>query len=134
MIPATALAHLIATRTGQGVERTQRDRAQWSRCERCRGWLLAGLDDEFAALAVACDPTPLDRRAEAVAWTTGRPTYDLHLIPAPRLRLRTAGQIAHQPADPAAVLVLPAHACGQPLAPTITLHRRQEPSHDACPY
>ena len=134
MIPATALARLIATRTGQGTERTQRDRAAWSRCDTCRAWLLCGLDDEVAALAVSCDPTPLDRRTEAVAWTTGRSCYDLHLIPAPRLRARTAGQIEHRPADPNTHLVLPAHTCGQPLAPPITLHRRQETSHAPCPY
>ena len=134
MIPASALSALIATRTGQGTERTQRDRAAWSRCGQCRAWTLSGLDDEVAALPAVCDPTPLDRHGEVAALLTGRATYDLHLIPTPRLRWRTAGQISHKPADPATALVLPAHACGQPLAPPITLTHRQETTDAPCPF
>lgn len=137
MIPTAALRRLIATRTGQGTTPTQRDRASWNRCPRCHAWTLTGLDNPIMALAVRADPTPLDRRGEAIALLAGRGTYRLHLTPTAQLRRRDHWQILGDPADPTDCLVLPDHVCGQPLAPAIdklTRHTTTGGTHEPCPY
>lgn len=46
-------------------------------CPRCKTPTITGLDSDIAALAVRCDPTPLNAIGEAIALLGGRTTYDL---------------------------------------------------------
>lgn len=135
MIPAAALADLIATRTGQGSNPTQRDRATWTRCRHCHAWTLTGLDNPVMALTARTDPTPLDPRTELAALLAGRATYRLHLRPHPHLRLRDHHQIQGSPPRPD-LIVLPEHACHRQLAASLdrlTVSHREEP-HVAVPF
>lgn len=131
------LVELVNARTGQDIDQPAgRNRTTTARCPRCHAPTLTGLDDEVAALAATADPTPLDRTGEARALFTGRATYTLTRSgPATVLRHRDHWTITGQPADPTGAPVLPAHACGQPLAAHRALPGRPtKETPDACPY
>ena len=115
MIPAEQLAAHIAAVTAQDPGSGNSDRARPRRCPACHAPVLIGLDDIICAVRAVADPTPLDRAGEVAALITGRDTYRLTDPPQQRLRRRDRWQIAGRPAD--TTTVLPAHACGAPLAP-----------------
>jgi hypothetical protein len=118
MIPAEQLATHLAAVTAQDPGSGNSDRARPRRCPACAAPVLVGLDDTVAAFRAVADPTPLDRAGEVAALLTGRDTYQLTDPPRVSLRRRDRWQIQGRPADTATVL--PAHACGHPLAPTPT--------------
>jgi len=115
MIPAEQLhAHLTAV-TAQDPASGNSDRARPRHCPACNARVLVGLDDTVCAFRAVADPTPLDRAGEVAALLTGRDTYRLTDPPRVSLRRRDRWQIQGRPAD--TTTVLPAHACGAPLAP-----------------
>jgi hypothetical protein len=131
MIPAEQLhAHLTAV-TAQDPASGNSDRARPRHCPACNAPVLIGLDDTVAAFRAVVDPTPLDRAGEVQALITGRDTYRLTEPPAPRLRRRDRWQILGRPAD--TTTVLPAHACGAPLAPMPT-PAVDRSTASVCPY
>ena len=118
MIPAEQLAAHLTAVTAQDPGSGNSDRARPRRCPACNAPVLVGLDDTICAFRAVVDPTPLDRAGEVAALITGRDTYRLTDPPQQRLRRRDRWQILGRPAD--TTTVLPAHACGAPLAPMPT--------------
>jgi len=92
-------------------------RAQPRLCRTCNAHVVTGLDADLAALDILADPTPLDQLGELTALIQGRPTYTLeHDGPRLVLNYRDSGRIRHRPPGGIRYDVLPAHACGRPLA------------------
>jgi hypothetical protein len=116
VIPAEQLAAHLTAVTAQDPGSGNSDRARPRRCPACGASVLVGLDDTVAAFRAVADPTPLSRAGEVLALITGRDTYRLTDPPRVSLRRRDRWQISGRPAD--TCVVLPAHACGAPLAPT----------------
>ena len=82
------------------------------RVHSCHSPVLAGLDADRAALAVAVDPYGLTMAGEVWALRRDRPTYLLH---AGRLERRDRWSIAGTPAGIAVVMA--EHRCGLPPPP-----------------
>lgn len=100
------LAQLLVDRgaiTEGGISR----RARLRRCP-CGLPVLAGLDDDIAALEAACDPARVSRHGEALALLDARRTYELRADG--KLRARDRHAIARRPAGPERT-VLAAHRC-----------------------
>jgi hypothetical protein len=74
-LPAHVQKHLVATGvlTTDGLGR----RAQLRQCGVCSEYVIVGLDHHRAALRAVCDPVALDALGEAVAWCSGRRTFEL---------------------------------------------------------
>ncbi len=116
MIPAEQLAAHLAAVTAQDPGSGNTDRARPGRCPACGASVLVGLDDTVAAFRAVADPTPLDRAGEVAALLADRDTYRLTDPPRVSLRRRDRWQITGAPAD--TCVVVPAHSCHAPLAPT----------------
>lgn len=116
MIPQWLDQHI---RTVTGAPPGARN-AEPRRCRTCRTMVLAGLDNDWAALDATADPTPLDHQGEALAHLTGRKTYALrrrgnHL----QLATRDRWQISGPRNWPTPYDVLAEHKCGAPELPGI---------------
>lgn len=85
--------------------------ARWQRCTKCHGIILAGLDDDTAAIHVQTDPTPLTLRQDELCQWIGRPTYTA-TIRARTIELdrRTWRHTHWQPPNGS---IVPAHVCGK---------------------
>lgn len=98
------LGHL----TIEGIGR----RAQPRFCPTCRARILAGLDDDKAALRADVDPSPVTALGEMLAQLEGRRTYALvHNFGRLVLDYRDAGRIAYRPAGSGRLDVLAEHRC-----------------------
>lgn len=95
------------------------------RCRSCKQPVVRGLDDDVAALAVTCDPRPVDELGEALALMQGRRTFAVasrggRLLVDPREPLAIA---ARRPAD-----VLAEHRCGSPPLPAAPQPANPQPT------
>lgn len=113
--------HLIAA--GYLTETGLTRRARLRPCPRCTQLILAGLDDDWAALEARADPHPLNPLGEALTHLAGHHTYALHQDSRGyHLDRRTADHITHQPAGTRLREdILRAHHCNtDPPTPPLT--------------
>lgn len=83
-------------------------------CEGCRRPVIRGLDDDWTALTVACDPEPLSAFGEAAAVLAGRKTFTLALRGGRyELDRRDEWRMRGDPAGTGRIDVLMEHKCGQ---------------------
>lgn len=128
------LAHLQTAGhlTANGIGRRARPRT----C-RCGNQILAGLDDDTAALEAHADPWPLTALGEALAHIEGRHAWALHHHGGRYvLDWRDASRITHQPAGSRTRMdVLREHRCGTPppVGQLIAPSSFRTPAHDLPP-
>ncbi len=99
-------------------------------CRTCGHVTIRGLDEDRAALAVTCDPHPLDGMGEVVALMTGRHTYRLVWRGRYELDHRDQHRITGNPPGPGCHVVAE-HRCHAPLLPTIPTPTQPTPKEPA---
>lgn len=91
-------------------------RARAAYCPRCRHIVMRGLDADWCALTVDCDPTPITAQAEALALLTRIPTFEVRWL-GDRYEIdrRDQWRIKERPAGiTPGIDVLVLHRCGEP--------------------
>jgi hypothetical protein len=112
---------------------------QAHRCPHCHGHILTGYDEDWTALKVDVDPTPLTALGEAMALLDNRGSYHLRTYKTGfALWRRDHWQIAGSRNYPRGDVVT-RHECGKPLHQfqtdsTFADQKIEEKDSDVCPF